>query len=132
MGEGEGMSKHVFKFGDRVTVDGWSGDSRALFVRYDDHPRYATLVAADEPETLDVAIEDLTPGWPDPPDHVRVRAAVAVRADGDWAIDAQYYGSPDEYMEIDALERCAGGQIVYIEALVPLPKQETIEAEVVS
>jgi hypothetical protein len=127
------MSK--YKFGDRVTYIRYSGGPKKAVVITEPDDRGVFFVHVDDGRSKCVDDGDLTPGWPsdDSGETVRIRAAVVITTDGDWGI----VGSSkfdDRTSEKDALW-VAGvkghfGDIHFIEADIPLPKPQTIRAEV--
>ena len=131
------MSRHEYKFGDRVTYTGaHQVEHKALVTMVTSCGRYVNVVWQDSgADYVSTSYSGLTPGWPDPPDHVRVRAAVTIESTGDWNCYGGM-GVDDAEMRDEAsgygVEIGDASAVHFIEAMVPLPKQETIEAEVVS
>ena len=138
------MSKHEYKFGDRcqfrwIEEDPWRRGIVKKVRGYTDangERQQQCFVIGDDGSSGSVSSDGMiAPGWPDPPDHVRVRAAVTIESTGDWNCYGGM-GVDDAEMRDEAsgygVEIGDASAVHFIEAMVPLPKQETIEAEVVS
>ena len=130
------MSKHEYRFGDRVTISFGGNEpvARGIFLCLDPDEDAAVVLEGDE-ESRWFEWKHLTPGWPVPEGCVRVRAVVVVTEDGngpDWEIVGRK-GYTDEHAESSA--RVAFGDdgfVHFIEADIPLPTTGTYRAEVVS
>ena len=122
--DGGEMSKHVFKFGDRVTM--W-GERAVVVTVFDDT---GTIGLVRERGGSKIALpEHITPGWPVPEGCARVRAAVAATEDGRYQVWGDSDASSAEMLR-EVRDLCDHAHI--IEADIPLPTARTYRAEVVS
>jgi len=85
-------------------------------------------------EELNAVVEVVREAYTPQPKTVRVRVAVAMDREGNWAA-AGYSDSTDEISSGTAID-CGPGESVqwhthFIEATLPIPTEETVEAEVV-
>ena len=122
------MSKHIYKFGDRVTVD---GKHRAIVIGPSSSWQYFVLIHGSDTGE-DWPDDDLTPGWPVPEGCVRVRAAVGIDPDGSYFVCGGS-GWADHESQGEVMPATSSqGAFHFIEADIPLPTPKTYRAEVVS
>jgi len=129
------MSKHEFKFGDRVTVNkGTEHEAHGVVVDFDKDGHPYIHFAGWEGDSY--YPKQITPGWPVPEGCVRVRAAVRVTNRGAAKVfGVEHMGGTNDSMlaELARFDHgCEAEAVHFIEADIPLPTPETYRAEVVS
>ncbi|MBC8425102.1 hypothetical protein H8E07_13345 [bacterium] len=131
------MSKHIYKFGDRVTYTGaHQAEHRALVTMVTSCGRGVNVVWQDSgADYVSTSYSGLTPGWPVPEGSVRVRAAVVVTTDEDWGV-AGARDMSDRDAEREAMDLINAGRkfgdIHFIEVDIERTTPKTYRAEVVS